>query len=69
MKKTIELLRVTLTADSIRQACEEYADRRASGSVSVNGAYKTIGVPGDLVVTVIVTKKRVRKAKGAPNAG
>jgi len=63
-----ELLRITMDAKLIRTACTAFAFRNTTFQVA-DTSVEAIGVPDDLTVSIVFTKKRIRKAKGAPNAG
>ena len=57
-----ELLRVTLDAAKIREACEQYVATRIQPDEEAKATIIVDGDP-DLRVEVIVRKRRVRKAK------
>lgn len=58
-----EILRVTLSAKQVREACEDYVSRRMiPGGRGANLAAGYEGEP----IEVVVSEKRVRKAKASP---
>jgi hypothetical protein len=56
-----ELLRVTLNAAKIREACELYVASRIQPDEEAKAEVLDMGVGGRLVIEVIVRKRRVRK--------
>jgi hypothetical protein len=60
-----ELLRVTLDAAKIREACEAFVATRIQPDEEAHAEIRDgVAFVNDLIVEVIVRKRRVRKAKG-----
>ncbi len=61
-----EIMRVTLGAAQIMEACERFVQLESGYStvpIPADRTYYAIDVPNDLSVTVVISPKRVRKAK------
>lgn len=58
------LLTVTLDAKQVREACAAFVKEQVGYDLK-DQAFATLGADNGLSLTVVVTKKRIRKAKGA----
>ena len=63
MARLQELMKITLDAKQVREACELYVAKRIDTTIEVADAI----VPADLTIMVTVSKRRApRKVKVAP---